>query len=354
MLKRQSKTPIEQKLLSTLESSAQRGADMVRQVLAFARGVEGERVVVDVDKLVRDLGNLIRDTFDRSIVLKVTVEDELQPVLGDPTQIHQVLLNLCVNARDAMPSGGELELAASMTYLDSPFASMDLVAEPGSYVVLRVADTGIGIPLAIRDRIFDPFFTTKELGKGTGLGLPTVQALVKSHGGFINVYSEVGRGTEFKVYLPALEKRAGQVDDVQAMMESQSRGELVLVIDDEPAIRLITQQTLEAFGYRVLTADGGIEAISIYEQYYNEIAFVITDMMMPGMDGIAIINTLRQRNPGVKVIAASGLADTDTVAKASAVGVTHFLQKPYTTESLLRVLGEVRDEIDREMGTKSI
>jgi PAS domain S-box-containing protein len=353
MLKRQSKSPIEQKLLSTLESSAQRGADMVRQVLAFARGVEGERVVVDVGQLVRDLGNLVRDTFERSIVIKVMVEEDLQPVLGDPTQIHQVLLNLCVNARDAMPNGGELELAVSMTYLDSPFASMDLVAEPGSYVVLRVADTGIGIPPAIRDRIFDPFFTTKELGKGTGLGLPTVQALVKSHGGFINVYSEEGRGTEFKVYLPALEKRAGEENTVQAMLESQSRGELVLVIDDEPAIRLITQQTLEAFGYRVVTADGGTEAISIYEKYRDEIAVVLTDMMMPGMDGIAIIHTLRQLKPGVKVIAASGLADTDTVAKASGAGVTHFLQKPYTTESLLRVLGEVRDEIDREMGTEA-
>jgi nitrogen-specific signal transduction histidine kinase/CheY-like chemotaxis protein len=347
MLKRQSKSPGEQKLLATLESSAQRGADMVRQVLSFARGVEGERIIVDVGAVVRDLELLIRDTFDRSIAFAVEVEKNLPPVLGDPTQIHQVLLNLCVNARDAMPNGGDLRVSVSKVYIDSPFAGMDLVAEPGHYVLLTVSDTGIGIPAAIRDRIFDPFFTTKDVGKGTGLGLPTVQAVVKSHGGFINVYSEEGRGSEFKIYLPALEDKAGDMAAAQPDALPNSNGELVLVIDDEPAVRLITQQTLESFGYRVLTADGGAEAIATYAKNQDDISIVLTDMMMPGMDGIAVVHALRGLNPDVKIIAASGLADNDTLAKTNKVGITHFLPKPYTTEALLNVLAEVREEMGK-------
>lgn len=341
MLKRKTNSPVEQKLLTTLESSAQRGADMVRQVLSFARGVDGERVVVDVGQVVRDLENLIRETFDRSIQFTVAIGDNLSPVLGDPTQIHQVILNLCVNARDAMPEGGTLEIAVSSVQIDSPFASMDLVAEPGIYVVLSVSDTGVGIPPDVRERIFDPFFTTKDVGKGTGLGLSTVQAVVKSHGGFINVYSEVGKGTEFKVYLPALEDQSSRESEAQSVSLPYSNGELVLVIDDEPAIRQITQQTLESFGYRVLTAEDGAEALSIYAKYQRDISIVLTDMMMPGMDGFALIEALRARNPAVKVVAASGLADADKVTKASRIGVSYFLQKPYTTESLLKALSRI-------------
>jgi PAS domain S-box-containing protein len=350
VLKRKSNSPIEQKLLTTLENSAQRGADMVRQVLSFARGVDGERVVVDVGQVVRDLENLIRETFDRSIQFRVTIGDNLPVVLGDPTQIHQVILNLCVNARDAMPEGGTLEIAVSSVQLDSPFASMDLVAEPGIYVVLSVSDTGVGIPPDVRERIFDPFFTTKDVGKGTGLGLSTVQAVVKSHGGFINVYSEVGKGAEFKVYLPALEELSSSESDAHALPLPYSNGELVLVIDDEPAIRQITQQTLESFGYRVLTAEGGAEALSIYAKYQRDISIVLTDMMMPGMDGFALIEALRARNPAVKVVAASGLADADKVTKASRIGVSHFLQKPYTTESLLKALSGISGGRDQSNG----
>jgi CheY-like chemotaxis protein len=305
--------------------------------------VEGERVVVDVGHVVRDLELLIRDTFDRSITFRVSVQDNLLPILGDPTQIHQVVLNLCVNARDAMPAGGELEIAVSTTYLDTPFPSVDHVVEAGYYVVLRVSDSGVGIPAAIRDRIFDPFFTTKEVGKGTGLGLPTVLAVVKSHGGFINVDSVEGQGTAFTVYWPALERKDEGALATPVSQLPNSNGELVLVIDDEPAIRMIAQQTLESFGYRVLTADGGVEAISTYAQYHDEIAVVLTDMMMPGMDGFAIIQQLQRLNPQVKIIAASGLAANDTIAKANSAGVRHFLQKPYTTESLLKILAEIRE-----------
>jgi len=344
ILKRQSRTPSEQKLLDTLEKSAQRGADMVRQVLSFARGVEGERIVVNVGHVVHDLENLIRDTFDRSIRIQVRVEENLLPILGDPTQIHQVVLNLCVNARDAMPEGGNLEIGVATVRLDSEYTSISLRPESGSFVVLRVSDTGIGIPRAIRDRIFDPFFTTKEIGKGTGLGLPTVQAVIKSHGGFINVESEEGIGSVFTIYLPAIEQVVATESLSPTTLFPVHAGGLVLVIDDEEAIRLSTQQTLESYGYRVLTADGGVEAITIYATHRHEIAVVLTDMMMPGMDGLATIKSLRALNSKVDVIAASGLAASDTVAKATALGVSQFLQKPFTAEALLKVLAEIMSE----------
>jgi PAS domain S-box-containing protein len=344
MLKRGDRTPAEIKLLTTLEQSAQRGADMVRQVLSFARGAEGERIVVSVGHVVRDLENLIRDTFARSIRIHVTVDEKLLPILGDPTQIHQLVLNLSVNARDAMPNGGELAISVATVYLDNKSTSFPINAELGPYVMLRVSDTGVGIPRAIRDRIFDPFFTTKEVGKGTGLGLSTVQAVVKGHGGFINVESDEGIGSVFTIYLPALEQVvATESSSPMALLPSHIEG-LVLVIDDEAAIRLSTQQTLESFGYGVLTANGGHEAITIYVAHQHEIAVVLTDMMMPGMDGLETIKSLRAINPQVDIIAASGLAAVDTLAKATALGVVHLLQKPFTAESLLKALAETVSE----------
>ena len=341
MLKRQAKTEGEMRLLKNLESSAQRGADMVRQVLSFARGAEGQRVVTDVGQIVKDIENLIRDTFDRNILIEVYCGNRLRPILGDPTQIHQVLLNLCVNARDAMPNGGTLEIRVDTVHLEAKEIGDNLNGEPGRYVRLQVADSGTGIPAAIRERIFDPFFTTKDVGKGTGLGLPTVQAVVKSHGGFLNVHSEEGRGTEFTIYLPALENDRGIDCATHSSHLPRSDGEVVLVVDDEAAIRLSAQQTLESFGYRVLTADGGAEALALFEAHKQEIDVVLTDMMMPGMDGLAIIQALLTIKPHIKIIAASGLAATDTVAKATNVGIRHFLPKPYTAESLLNLLNEV-------------
>jgi PAS domain S-box-containing protein len=340
MLKRQSRTPSELKQLNILETSAQRGADLVRQVLAFARGADGERTIVNIAQVVKDLEPLIRDTFDRNIRFIVQIDSDLPSLIGDPTQIHQVLLNLCLNARDAMPEGGRLQVSVSTVNLDSQYMRMHPVAEPGRYVVLKVSDTGIGIPQANRERIFDPFFTTKDVGKGTGLGLATVQAVVNSHGGFIDLYSEEGRGTQFNVYLPALED--GQLEDITAAPASLPAGhnELVLVVDDETAVRLTTQQVLEAQGYRVLIAEDGAEAVTRYEQHRDEIAVVITDMMMPGMNGLATIEALQKINPNIRIIAASGLAAYDMVAKAASLGIQHFLPKPYTAEALFKILAE--------------
>jgi two-component system, cell cycle sensor histidine kinase and response regulator CckA len=333
--------PSAQQWLELLRSNAERGADMVRQVLSFARGVEGERAALQPKHLVKDVVKILRDTLPKSVAITFDVAPDLWAVSADATQIHQVLMNLCVNARDAMPQGGEISIRAENATLDQNYARMHIEARPGRYVILTVADTGVGIPPETLSRIFEPFFTTKEVGKGTGLGLSTALTIVRSHGGFINVYSEPRRGTQFAVYLPAL-------DSVAAEQERQARdelpagsGELILVVDDEDAIRQITKGTLETFGYRVLTAADGTEAVAIYAQHRDEVAAVITDMMMPFMDGPSTIRALQKMNPQVRVIAASGLPANDKAAEATTVGVELFLPKPYTAEKLLKALAQV-------------
>jgi PAS domain S-box-containing protein len=333
-----------QELLTIISSSAQRGADMVRQVLSFARGVEGRRMEVQVRHIVQDIERIANDTFLKHIHIRTIIPLDLWTVLGDPTQLHQVFLNLCVNARDAMPDGGSLTISADNTQLDSHYAGLNPDARAGPYVVLHIEDNGSGIPPEVIDKIFDPFFTTKEVGKGTGLGLSTTLAIIKSHGGFIRVYSESGKGATFKIYLPAqTEPFAGTTADTPAEMP-RGNGELILVVDDETSVRQITQQTLEAFGYRVTLAADGAEAVAIYAVRASEIAVVLTDMMMPVMDGASTIRVLRKINPAVRVIGASGLAANSQLTQTASLGVKHFLPKPYTAETLLKTLKQILAE----------
>ncbi len=240
-----------------------------------------------------------------------------------------------------MPNGGTLEFAAENIVLDEQYAAMSPGTVAGSYVVIRVTDTGIGMSEDVRDRIFEPFYTTKPVGSGTGLGLATVQAIVRSHGGFVRVYSEPGRGTTFRVYLPALEARHAARADQRPDALQRGHGELVLVVDDEASIRSITRQTLEAFGYRVVTAADGAEALTIYASIGPTIDVILTDIIMPTMDGPTFIQAVRRLNPDARVVAASGLATNGGVSKAAALGVTHFLPKPYTAETILSVLHDV-------------
>ncbi len=325
-------------LLDILSTSVQRGADMVRQVLSFARGVEGRRMEVQIRHLVQDMEKTVRDTFLKTIEMRTVLPHDLWTVMGDPTQLHQVLMNLCVNARDAMPHGGRLTISAENLMLDAHYASLNPEAKPGPYVFIQVEDTGSGIPPGILEKIFDPFFTTKEVGKGTGLGLSTSLAIIKSHGGFMRVYSEMGIGTKFHINLPArTEASAAAATEIAAELP-RGHGELILVVDDEASVRQITQQTLEAFGYRVIIASDGSEAVAIYATRRAEISVVLTDMTMPVMDGLATIQVLRKINPAVRIIAASGLSANSQLA---GFGVRHFLPKPYTAEALLKVLREV-------------
>jgi PAS domain S-box-containing protein len=331
-------------ILDTIHSSCSRGADLVRQVLSFGRGMDGQRVAIRLRHLIGDLRDMISETFPRNIRIVETVSDDLWPITGDPTQLHQVLLNLAVNARDAMPHGGTLSLTARNLAIDAQYASTSQETKAGTYVLLQVTDTGEGIPPEIRERIFEPFFTTKEIGKGTGLGLAIVHTIIKSHGGFLKVESEVGRGTKFSVYLPA--DPAYRTDaTVPPFVVALPRGrdELVLVVDDEFSIRHITQQTLEAFGYRVIIASDGAEAVALYAKQAQQIALVVTDMMMPIMDGAALAQVLRRINPLVRIIAASGIDSSENVTKASNAGVKHFLLKPYTAETLLKLVREMLD-----------
>jgi len=328
------------KWLELLQSNAERGADMVRQVLSFARGVEGERVTLQPKHLVKEVVKILKDTLPKSIEIKSELAADLWTVSADATQIHQVLMNLGVNARDAMPHGGELHIKAENVTLDEAYARMHIEAKPGRFVMVTVADTGEGMTPEVLGRVFEPFFTTKEVGKGTGLGLSTAMTIVRSHGGFINVYSEPRRGTHFSVYLPASAAPAGRAEARRPDLPAGS-GELILVVDDEDAIRQITKGTLEAFGYEVLTAADGTEAVALYAQRRDEVALVLTDMMMPFMDGAATIRALQKINPRVRIIAASGLGVGDKAAEATAAGVQMFLPKPYTAEKLLKALAEV-------------
>ncbi|HSF22671.1 MAG TPA: ATP-binding protein, partial [Blastocatellia bacterium] len=276
-----------------------------------------------------------------SIEVECFVPADVWPIAGDPTQIHQVLMNLCVNARDAMPHGGVLSVKAENISIDESYSRMILDATPGQFVLITVTDTGTGIPTEIISRVFEPFFTTKDHGKGTGLGLSTVLAIVKSHGGFVNVYSEPGRGTQFRVYFPAAESSLTTQTREERPNVPYGRGELVLVVDDEAAIREITRTTLENFGYTALTASDGTEAVALYAQNRDSIGVVLTDMMMPYLDGTATIRALQKINPTVKVIASSGLADDGKATEAADLGVKTFLSKPYTAEDLLNAIAEV-------------
>jgi CheY-like chemotaxis protein len=332
-----------QELISLIDSSAHRGAEMVRQVTAFARGVEGRRVEVRVRQLIEELEILSDAEFQRSIQVITFIPQDLYPLMGDPSQLEKVLRSLCENARDAMPGGGKLTISAANLTLDKHFAGMHLEASPGPHVLLQVVDTGIGISPENLDRIFDPFFTTKEVGKGPGLGLSVVLAIVKSHGGFIRTFSEVGKGTTFKIYLPARPELPAPLPDSAATTNGLPRGggELILVVDDEAPVRLVTRHLLETFGYRVVVAAGGEEALAIHASQESEIAAVLTDMMMPGMDGPTIIRSLRQRTPKLPIIAASGVPPQGPDGAAAHAAVNHFLPKPYSAEALLKALRDL-------------
>ncbi|WP_009632313.1 hybrid sensor histidine kinase/response regulator [Synechocystis sp. PCC 7509] len=331
--------PQHQPLLKMLESNVKRGAGLIKQVLSFARGIEGKRVILQIKHLILEVEQIVRETFPKSIVFSTDVDSKLWTVLGDATQLHQVLMNLVVNALDAMPNGGTLKTSAKNIYIDENYARLHIDAQPGSYITIAIADTGTGIAPEVLARIFEPFFTTKNIGAGTGLGLSTVLGIVKSHGGFIQVYSELGQGTEFQVYLPAIQATANQESSDSDL--PLGRGELILVVDDESAIREVTKTSLEVYNYKAITACNGKEAVALYTEHQAEISVVLTDMMMPVMDGPTTIRTLQQINPDVKVIAISGLSSSEKLAAAASSGVINFLSKPFSAKDLLQTLNSV-------------
>jgi signal transduction histidine kinase/ActR/RegA family two-component response regulator len=332
-------------ILETIEESAKRGADIVRQVLSFARGVDGEKIEVRADLLLTELESIVQKTFPKDIRSQFSVPDDVWNISGDPTQICQVILNLCLNARDAMPLGGTLAVGIENCALDQQYAAMNLQAKAGRYVKITVTDTGTGIPPEIIDKVFEPFFTTKELDKGTGLGLSSAVGIVRSHGGIIKVYSELGKGATFEVYLPASDIALDtEIAEAKEAALLRGNGETILLVDDEASILKITRKTLQVSGYRVLTALNGANALAVYLENKEDIAVVLTDMMMPVMDGTATIHALLRIDPAIKIIAASGLKANGGVAKVADPRVKHFLAKPYTAETLLNVLHRILHE----------
>lgn len=319
-------------VLQTMEASAQRGADMVRQVLAFARGVEGRRMEVQVGTILKETEQFTRDTFPKQISIELQLPEHIPSVIGDPTQLHQVLVNLCVNARDAMPNGGKLRISADRVVLP----------EQGVHLRIQIQDTGTGIPPEMLEKIYDPFFTTKDIGKGTGLGLSTTLAIVKGHGGFLQVSSQMEQGTCFEIYLPASQQSAGEAfaqTEEEALPHGQNQ--LVLLVDDEAGLRQSAARLLESHGYRVVQAGDGAEALHRYSECQNEIAAVVTDLMMPVMDGLVSIGILRRLKPGLPVVAASGLGSSEQEEQLARLGVRHFLTKPYSARALLSALQEL-------------
>jgi two-component system, cell cycle sensor histidine kinase and response regulator CckA len=325
-----------QNLLKLLNDSASRGASLVQQILFFAKGTEGKRITLQISHLLRELRQLVNQTFPKSIDVQIFIPEGLWLITGDATQLHQVLMNLCINARDAMPNGGVLSLSPENVWIDEQYAQMELEAKVGPYLVITISDTGTGIRPEILDRIFDPFFTTKEPGKGTGLGLSTVIGIVKSYDGFVKVNSEMGKGTQFKVFFPATETIDSTSQEV--LHPSVGNGESILIVDDETPILAISKETLQIYNYRVLTAKNGIDAIAQYALHQDEISAVLIDMMMPEMAGEKAIQTLRLMNPQVKIIASSGIASNKALAEAA--GAKAFLAKPYSIKDLLETLHE--------------
>jgi len=330
-----------------LELNAERGAQLVRQVLAFGRGAQGDRVMVQPLHIAREIEQIASDTFPKTLSFDLVHVREPWTVTGDPTQLHQVLLNLCVNARDAMPNGGKITLKIENTMVDETYSSMNQGSKPGPYLVISVTDTGTGIPANIRDRIFEPFFTTKDIGKGTGLGLSTSLGIIQSHGGFINVSSDMGKGSTFKIYIPA--NAAAAVAEPAAVKRPglpRGHNELILVVDDEQPILNVAKSTLERFGYRVVVAANGAAAVSIYALQRDSIAVVVTDMAMPIMDGPAMAVALKAINPDVKIIGSSGMDGGSGLSAAANAGVSEFIPKPYSAETLLKAIARVTGNAD--------
>lgn len=338
LLKDNTSDPRDREMLEMVERSAHRGADIIRQLLTFSRGVEGARMPLQPRHLLKEMSGIIRETFPRHITLVEKVAADLAPVVADATQLHQVLVNLCVNARDAMPEGGTLTITAGNVMLSAEEVQARPGVKAGPHVLIKVADTGSGMPPEIIERIFDPFFTTKDIGKGTGLGLSTVLGIVRSHQGFITVYSEVGSGSAFRVYLPAVPKTMADSATPFAEKLPHGGGELILVVDDEETIREAIQRVLESHNYRVLTARNGKEAVTAFLRQREEVNLVLTDVMMPEMGGAALVRSLRLLNSRIKIIATSGLEPEGKRGELAVLGVATILPKPCGPQELLNAI----------------
>jgi len=325
-------------LIAIIQEAAQRGADIVNQVLTFARGAKGEHKILEPRALIYQVERILKEILPKTITFKASPPEGLWNVTGDVTQLHQVFVNLCVNARDAMPEGGSLSLSAKNFEVCNHFAARVPGAKPGRYVKINVTDSGTGIPREMQGKIFDPFFTTKPSGKGTGLGLSTVLGIVKSHGGFVTIESKIGKGSKFSVYFPATAESHTPEKPRDHSPIPPGKGELILVVDDEISICKMARTILTKMGYKILTASGGKEALDLFKKHGATIKAVLTDLAMPAMDGVALTRALREMNPSVAVIASTGQASELRYKELQNLNVCSFLSKPYSAQQLLAIV----------------
>jgi CheY-like chemotaxis protein len=328
--------------LDLIESGARRGADLVKQLLTFASGVEGQRVPVPLGPLFEEVKRMLRHSFPKNIVLRFDVPEDLPAVVGDSTQLYQVLLNLFLNARDAMPDGGELALDAGLAEVKSLSDVPAIDVPPGWYVRLRVTDTGSGIAPETLDRIFDPFFTTKPPEQGTGLGLATSLGIVRAHGGSIRAYSEAGQGATFSVFLPVAPGDPAAADPpAQLPSAVVGDGKTILVVDDEASVRDILRRVLVRMHFTVVTASDGTSAMRELKEHVVGFDAVITDLHMPGLDGISFVRLVRGRSPVTGIIVVSGLVAAPQRQQLKGLGVHTVLSKPFPHAELMTALQTV-------------
>lgn len=326
------------RMLEMVRTSASRCSEMVKQILSFSRGAGHASELLDPCKTVEEVARLCGETFTRMITIKTRCEPRANQFRGNLTQMHQVIMNLLVNARDAMPKGGEIRIDVKNVLLHEHKSKMLPAPANGPYVCITVSDTGSGMKPEIMGRVFEPFFTTKEVGKGTGLGLSTVFSIVKSHQGFLELRSEVGKGTTFELFFPAQVREGPGRGRPDATTLPASRGECLLIVDDEEGLLAMMKTTLETLGYRVFTASSGLEAMSILEKSRRDIDVVLTDWIMPLMSGAELVRKIQTAYPDLKIVVGTG--NPSSVADLPSSGIHGLLHKPYTTEVMLKVLGE--------------
>lgn len=341
VLKESANSQDDRSILRMMHESALRGKDTVRQLLTFSRGAASQKGPVQLRHLLKEVVRLLQQTFPKNIQIYSDWSGTPFTVLADPSQLHQVLMNLCVNARDAMPNGGVLSLSLENQELDASSAALYPRARPGRYAVLRVADSGTGIAPEVMERIFDPFFTTKPRGQGTGLGLATTLGIVENHGGFVSVDSTVGSGSTFTVYLPAVGVESDSPSPPLPQDLPRGDGELILVVDDEAAILRVAEAVLARCGYAPMAASSAAEATDLFRKHKEKVKLVLTDVMMPFGDGRELLSTLREIDPDVRVIAMSGHGTPDTKSALERSGARAFLSKPFTAQDLQKVVGEI-------------
>ncbi len=333
-----------QKNVQMITTAVDRGAGIVRQILTFARKTEARPKLVEVNAVVKELSSLLRDTFPKIITVALNLEKALPRIVIDGTQLHQMLLNLCVNARDAMEDGGTLTIGtqlAGFRDLEPKFPECKQVP----YVQINVCDTGVGMSNAITQRIFEPFFTTKEIGKGTGLGLSVVYGIVKTHGGYIDVESTPGKGSAFRVYLPVQDESITDHDQAgKTSLTSLGGNETILLVEDEDGLRHMLKASLNKYGYTVLEAKDGIEAVEVFRKSAATVDLLFTDIGLPGLDGFSVIKQIRSLKPAIKVLACSGFLNPELRVSLAKQSITEFLQKPFLPEQVLERVRHVLSE----------